>query len=285
VFYKIPWADSGISNAAFPSIVSNDITIGRAGIFRLSAAVTFNRPADIATTGVLAAFVNGVQVPGLINQTSQFQEEADQIVVLTGLLSLSLSDVVDLRLMCPDAANRTFNITYATFDLATVGATQGPAGGPTGGIGATGVQGPTGPTGPMGQQGPVGPGYTFPQELVFLAGAAQSAVPGFVKVGSREINVDNYPTMVESTGTPVVGAVRLVNLTDGGGVITGAHFVFTGFLPVPTTIVSPFLTVATGVTGAIREGSKQYAVLLQASGATGPDHAVVYNARVEMTYQ
>jgi len=146
VFYKIPWANAGISNAAVPSQVSNDITVGRAGIFRLSASITFNRPADIATTGVLAAFKNGVQVVEITNQTSQFQEEADQIVVLTGLLSLSAGDVVDLRLMCPDAAARTFNITWGTFDIATVGAVQGPAGGPTG---------PTGPAGPE------GPGFSL----------------------------------------------------------------------------------------------------------------------------
>jgi hypothetical protein len=70
-------------------------------------------------------FVNGTLVPKIQFQQDFVVSTGNINVAATGLLSLSLSDVVDIRVQCLDAAGTTLDITWGNFNIVSIGGTTG----------------------------------------------------------------------------------------------------------------------------------------------------------------
>lgn len=174
-FYLIngSWAANQVLNTTLTP-ASGTITIDIAGEYQTLCQLSYTTASSTIETIQFGIYLNNVALPSH-NATSWVDTASfPNGVTLTGIASLSVGDVLDVRVACLTTAGLSITVTDANFNLFMIGlnnigptGTTGPAGptgpgitGPTGAAGVTGPTGAAGVTGPTGSTGPTGPAGT-----------------------------------------------------------------------------------------------------------------------------
>jgi collagen type VII alpha len=123
------WAHVGQTLNTTPNNANGTITALQAGMYEVSVSISLTQGVAVDTMQ-FTAFVNGVATNNLTTTPSyNTLYDYGPIFVLTGLLSLNVNDVVDIRVQDLVQAGQTITFSGSNFNITSVGGIgpQGPA--------------------------------------------------------------------------------------------------------------------------------------------------------------
>ncbi len=185
--------------------------------------MTFSTSLGLGLT--FAIFINGVRDTDATIAVAD-SATTNTVVVTTSIKSLSVSDVVDIRVSTTSALSPTFTLVQGNLSVSTVGG------------GTTGQQGATGPTGQQGATGVTGPAGSQTPWTQTIDGASNAL---------KNVKTVTFPGEFSNGNS---GATSTIDWTAGNKQVitlaTNSNFVFTA--PLGTTNL--ILRVVQDATGA-----------------------------------